>query len=42
MLMLLPFYGNHEADVAALPDIIDGLRAKGYEFKTVSQLLDYR
>lgn len=42
IILLHPFYGNHEADVAALPDIIDGLRAKGYEFKTVSQLLDYR
>lgn len=31
--------GNREQTVAALPRIIDDLRAKGYEFVTVSELM---
>lgn len=31
--------GNREQDVEALPDIIDGLREKGYELVTVSELM---
>ena len=32
--------GNRAATIAAVPLIIDGLRAQGYEFATVSELLE--
>ena len=31
--------GNREQDIEALPAIIDGLRAQGYELVTVSELM---
>lgn len=42
IILLHPFYGNCEADIEALPYIIDGLMANGYKFITISQLLDYK
>ncbi len=32
--------GNRSQDVQALPGIIDGLKAQGYEFVTIQQLID--
>jgi peptidoglycan-N-acetylglucosamine deacetylase len=34
--------GDRSGTLAALPDIIDTLRARGYRFETVSELLGYR
>jgi peptidoglycan/xylan/chitin deacetylase (PgdA/CDA1 family) len=34
--------GDRSGTLAALPSIIDTLRARGYAFATVSQLLGYR
>lgn len=33
--------GNRQQDVEALPGIIDGLKAAGYELVTVSELLSH-
>jgi peptidoglycan/xylan/chitin deacetylase (PgdA/CDA1 family) len=34
--------GDRSETLAALPQVIDTLRARGYGFETVSQLLGYR
>jgi peptidoglycan/xylan/chitin deacetylase (PgdA/CDA1 family) len=34
--------GPRDETLAALPNVIDGLRARGFEFATVSELLGYR
>jgi peptidoglycan/xylan/chitin deacetylase (PgdA/CDA1 family) len=39
IILLHPWNGDHDADLAALPSIVDGLRAKGYRFVTVNDLL---
>lgn len=39
IILLHPWNGDHDADLAALPRIVDGLRAKGYRFVTVNELL---
>jgi len=40
IILLHPWNGDHDADLAALPRIVDGLRAKGYRFVTVNELLN--
>jgi chitin deacetylase len=41
IILMHPFCGNScEADREALPKIIDGLKANGYDFVTVSQLIE--
>lgn len=43
IILLHPFCGeNCQADRDALPKIIDGLKAKGYEFVTINKLLQYK
>jgi peptidoglycan/xylan/chitin deacetylase (PgdA/CDA1 family) len=43
IILLHPFCGSAcEADRKALPEIIDGLIAKGYKFVTINQLLEYK
>ncbi|WP_043721439.1 polysaccharide deacetylase family protein [Kutzneria sp. 744] len=39
IILLHPWNADHDADLAALPRIVDGLRAKGYRFVTVNELL---
>ncbi|QUQ70561.1 polysaccharide deacetylase family protein [Kutzneria sp. CA-103260] len=39
IILLHPWNADHDADLAALPGIVDGLRAKGYRFVTVNELL---
>ncbi|MFC0439432.1 polysaccharide deacetylase family protein [Kutzneria buriramensis] len=39
IILLHPWNADHDADLAALPRIVDGLRAKGYRFVTVNDLL---
>jgi peptidoglycan/xylan/chitin deacetylase (PgdA/CDA1 family) len=41
IVLLHPWYGN-EKTRAALPEIVGGLRARGYEFVTVDELLKLR
>lgn len=42
IILLHPWYANRARVRAALPSIIEGLRARGYEFVTVSELLALR
>lgn len=42
IVLLHVMFENRENTLAAVPDIIDGLREKGYRFVTVSELLRYR
>jgi peptidoglycan/xylan/chitin deacetylase (PgdA/CDA1 family) len=39
IILLHPWNADHDADLAALPRIVDGLRTKGYRFVTVNELL---
>jgi peptidoglycan/xylan/chitin deacetylase (PgdA/CDA1 family) len=39
IILLHPWNADHDADLAALPRMVDGLRAKGYRFVTVNELL---
>lgn len=39
IILLHPMYDNNEATLGAIKGIIDGLRNKGYKFKTVNELL---
>ena len=39
IILLHPWNADHDADLAALPRIVEGLRAKGYRFVTVNELL---
>jgi len=39
IILLHVMYGGRSTSMDAVPGIIDGLRAKGYEFKTVSELI---
>ena len=42
ILLLHVMFQNRENTMAAVPEIIGGLREKGYRFVTVSELLEYR
>jgi peptidoglycan-N-acetylglucosamine deacetylase len=42
IVLLHPWYKGREATRAAVPRIIEGLKAKGYRFVTVSELLGHR
>lgn len=42
IVLLHVMFENRENTLAAVPDIIHGLRGKGYRFVTVSELLGYR
>jgi chitin deacetylase len=42
IILLHPMYDNKGTTIGALKGIIEGLKNKGYEFKTVNELLVYR
>lgn len=41
IILLHPMYSSRQETMKALKGIIAGLRAQGYEFKTISELLEY-
>lgn len=42
IILLHVMYESRDASLRAVPGILDGLKARGYEFKTVSELLAMR
>jgi peptidoglycan/xylan/chitin deacetylase (PgdA/CDA1 family) len=42
VIIMHPMYRSREPSRQALPDIIDGLRVRGFTFVTVSQLMAER
>jgi len=41
IILLHPMYDDRIASIQALPKVLNGLKAKGFTFKTVSELLEY-